>query len=49
MAVRMYTGYEISRFVLKYTGRPIYRMELVEAVKRILEGKSTREVLTYGE
>lgn len=47
--IEMNTGFEISRFILKYTGRPMYRMELKEAVKRILEGKSVREVLTYGE
>ena len=47
--VEMNTGLEIRKFVLKYTGRPIYRSELAEAVRRILEGKSSREVLTYGE
>lgn len=47
--IEMNTGIEIDRFIVKYTGRPIYRHELVEAVKRILEGKSVREVLAYGE
>jgi len=47
--ITMNTGFEVSRFILKYTGRPMYRMELVDAVKRILGGKSMREVLTYGE
>ena len=47
--IEMNTGIEISKFILKYTGRPMYRMEVVDAVKRILDGKSSREVLTYGE
>ena len=49
MVVAMNTGYRIRRAVLKWTGRPIYRMELVEAVKSILEGRSERVVLTYGQ
>ncbi|MGC9071755.1 MAG: 2-oxoacid:ferredoxin oxidoreductase subunit alpha, partial [Acidilobus sp.] len=47
--IRMFTGYEIRNHVVKITGRPIYRGELVTAVKRVLRGESTREVLTYGE
>jgi Pyruvate:ferredoxin oxidoreductase and related 2-oxoacid:ferredoxin oxidoreductases, alpha subunit len=43
------TGYIINKFILKYTGRPIYRMELINAIKNILNNKSDKEVLTYGE
>ena len=47
--IEMNTGIEIKKYVLKYSGRPIYRSELVDAVRRVLEGRSSREVLTYGE
>ncbi|MGC8566061.1 MAG: 2-oxoacid:ferredoxin oxidoreductase subunit alpha [Caldisphaera sp.] len=43
------TGFIINKFILKYTGRPIYRMELVQAVRNILDKKSDKEVLVYGE
>ena len=42
------TGRRISRFILKWTGRPIYVGELARAVLRVVEGGSVREVLTYG-
>ena len=44
----MNTGFVVERFVLKWTGRPIYVLELARAVARIVEGSSTREVLGYG-
>ncbi|MGC9209934.1 MAG: 2-oxoacid:ferredoxin oxidoreductase subunit alpha [Acidilobus sp.] len=47
--IQMFTGYEIRNHIVKITGRPIYSSELASAVKRILRGESTREVLTYGE
>ena len=44
----METGYVVDRFILKWTGRPIYVGELARAVARIVEGGSRREVLSYG-
>ena len=46
--VAMETGYIIERFILKWTGRPIYVGELARAVHRIVESGSRREVLSYG-
>jgi len=46
--VAQHTGRRIERFILKWTGRPIYVGELARAVTRIVEGGSVREVLTYG-
>ncbi|AFZ70104.1 2-oxoacid:acceptor oxidoreductase, alpha subunit [Caldisphaera lagunensis DSM 15908] len=48
-AITTNTGYIINKFILKYTGRPIYRMELVKAIRNILDNKSDKEVLVYGE
>ncbi len=45
--ITMETGIEVSRKILKWTGRPIYPVELANAVSRILEG-SEMEVLSYG-
>lgn len=45
--VHINTGIKIKKNVVKYTGRPIYLNELVEAILRILEGKD-RVVLKYG-
>ncbi|MCG2895009.1 MAG: 2-oxoacid:acceptor oxidoreductase subunit alpha [Vulcanisaeta sp.] len=45
--VAMNTGITISKSVVKYTGRPIYVHELVNAIKNIMRG-SVREVLSYG-
>ncbi|MCE4612503.1 MAG: 2-oxoacid:acceptor oxidoreductase subunit alpha [Desulfurococcales archaeon] len=47
--VAMNTGFKIKRFVLKYSGRPIYLPELVRALERIVKGESLKEVLTYGK
>ncbi len=47
--IEMNTGFHVNKFILKYTGRPIYRSELASAVERVLGGESSREVLTYGE
>ena len=45
--VAMNTGITIGKSVVKYTGRPIYVHELVNAIKNIMRG-SVREVLSYG-
>ena len=47
--IAMNTGFKIERFVLKYSGRPIYLPELVGAIERIVKGDSRREVLSYGK
>ncbi|WP_252901357.1 transketolase C-terminal domain-containing protein [Vulcanisaeta sp. JCM 14467] len=43
----MNTGIMIGKSIVKYTGRPMYVHELVNAVKNVLKG-STREVVSYG-
>ncbi len=48
-AVTLNTGFVFSKYILKYTGRPIYLMELVDAVERIVLKGEDRVVLTYGE
>jgi len=45
--VSMNTGYQIEREVVKFTGRPIYRDELIDSLESIIEG-SHREVLKHG-
>jgi 2-oxoglutarate ferredoxin oxidoreductase subunit alpha len=45
--VAMNTGITVDKSVVKYTGRPIYVHELVNAIKNIMRG-SVREVLSYG-
>jgi len=45
--VAMNTGITVGKSVVKYTGRPIYVHELVNAIKNIMRG-SVREVLSYG-
>ncbi len=47
--IRMKSGIHIPHLVAKYTGRPIYENELVDAVERIVENKEKRVVLSYGE
>jgi 2-oxoglutarate ferredoxin oxidoreductase subunit alpha len=47
--VAMNTGFRIRKEVLKWTGRPIYLMELVSAIVEVLEGGRDRVVLRYGE
>lgn len=42
------TGITLSKSILKYTGRPIYAHELIQAVEKILGEKRERVVLTYG-
>ena len=45
--ITLNTGFLFRKFALKWTGRPIYRNELVEAVKKISSGE-TRVVMKYG-
>ena len=46
--ITMETGFVFKRFILKWTGRPIYVHELVEGVKEALSGRE-RVVLSYGK
>ncbi|MCE4624033.1 MAG: 2-oxoacid:acceptor oxidoreductase subunit alpha [Caldisphaeraceae archaeon] len=46
--ITMNTGFIFKKHILKWTGRPIYVKELSLATLRILEGLSSREVLSYG-
>jgi 2-oxoglutarate ferredoxin oxidoreductase subunit alpha len=48
MAVKLYSGKEITRSIVKYTGRPMYLNEVVGAVKTILETDVRRVVLNRG-
>jgi len=48
MAVKLYSGKEITRRIVKYTGRPMYLNEVVEAVQRMLETDVRRVVLNRG-
>jgi len=45
--VSLNTGYQIEKEVVKFTGRPIYRDELIDSLKNVIEG-SSREVLKHG-
>lgn len=45
--VRLNTGVRIEKEVVKFTGRPIYRDELIDSLGNIIEG-SDREVLKHG-
>ncbi|MBS3782507.1 MAG: 2-oxoacid:acceptor oxidoreductase subunit alpha [Candidatus Thermoplasmatota archaeon] len=45
--VSLKTGYQIEKEVVKFTGRPIYRDELIDSLVNIIEG-SDREVLKHG-
>ncbi len=47
--IRMNTGFEIKKQVLKYNGRPIFKMELADAIKLLLEKKEGRVVLKYAK
>lgn len=45
----LHTGIKIDRGIKKYTGRPIYLHELLEAIKELLKNDKKMEVvLTYG-
>ncbi len=45
--ISLKTGYQIESKIVKFTGRPIYRDELIDSLKNIIDG-SNREVLTHG-
>ena len=45
--IRMKTGFTIRKYILKFTGRPIYTHELVDGIKKIFDGVD-RVVLKYG-
>ncbi|MCE4612121.1 MAG: 2-oxoacid:acceptor oxidoreductase subunit alpha [Desulfurococcales archaeon] len=47
--VTMETGFKFRKFILKWSGRPMYVMELVRGVIDVLEGGKSRVVLTYGK
>ena len=46
--IRTNTGIEIKNNIVKYNGRHMTEDELLSAVKKIIEGKSEREVLRNG-
>lgn len=47
--IAMNTGFTVRKFILKYTGRPMYVMEVVGAITDVLEGRRSRVVLSYGK
>lgn len=46
--IKLNTGISIENRILKYTGRPMYIHEVIQAVEKILEGKEKRVALSYG-
>jgi 2-oxoglutarate ferredoxin oxidoreductase subunit alpha len=48
MAIKLCSGKEVTRSIVKYTGRPMYLNEVVEAVKTMLETDVRRVVLSRG-
>ncbi|MCE4617804.1 MAG: 2-oxoacid:acceptor oxidoreductase subunit alpha [Desulfurococcales archaeon] len=49
MVVRMFTGIDIPHKAIKYTGRPVFVNEVVDAVKYILETNVSKVVLKDGQ
>ncbi|MGQ4916081.1 MAG: 2-oxoacid:ferredoxin oxidoreductase subunit alpha [Candidatus Asgardarchaeia archaeon] len=47
--IELFTGYEIKHSIVKYTGRPIYEHEVVNALRKILSEKVKKVVLSYGK
>ncbi|MHA1616658.1 MAG: 2-oxoacid:acceptor oxidoreductase subunit alpha [Candidatus Njordarchaeales archaeon] len=47
--VSLHTSIPVPYRIAKWTGRPIYENEIVDAVKKIVEENKKRVVLTYGE
>ncbi|MEF8835428.1 MAG: 2-oxoacid:ferredoxin oxidoreductase subunit alpha [Candidatus Thermoplasmatota archaeon] len=45
--VSLKTGYQIENEIVKFTGRPICKDELIDSLENVIEG-SNREVLTHG-
>lgn len=48
LAIRLFTGMNISRSIVKYTGRPIHLNEVVKAVRKIFDEGVSRVVLSSG-
>jgi len=46
--ITMNTGFRKLKRISKFTGRPIYLFELLEAINEIKMGKTEKMVLTYG-
>jgi 2-oxoglutarate ferredoxin oxidoreductase subunit alpha len=46
--IALNTGVKVERAIIKYTGRPIYINELVQALDQVLTGQAKEVVLTYG-
>jgi len=46
--IRMNTGIHVRKNIVKWTGRPIYVNELVEALLKVINGVEERVVLSYG-
>lgn len=47
--ISMYTGERIEKFILKWTGRPMYFMEVYRGILDIVKGGRDRVVLSYGQ
>ncbi|ADM28140.1 2-oxoglutarate synthase [Ignisphaera aggregans DSM 17230] len=46
--IAMNIGIIIKKRIAKFSGRPMYRFELVKAIEDIMSGKTQRVVLSYG-
>ena len=46
--IEMNTGLVLTKSIVKYTGRPIYLRELLDALERIRKGETERVVLRFG-
>lgn len=48
MVVKLHTGFDVGKRIVKYTGRPMYLNEVTEAVRKILDEGETKVVLRHG-
>lgn len=46
--IRQYTGIEIQKKILKYTGRPFFENEIIEGIKKLCEEGEKEVILSYG-
>lgn len=46
--IKLNTGISIEKSIVKYTGRPIYLNEVIQAIEKIIKEKEERVVLSYG-
>ncbi|MCE4620352.1 MAG: 2-oxoacid:acceptor oxidoreductase subunit alpha [Desulfurococcales archaeon] len=46
--ISMHTGLRVRKSILKWTGRPIYALELAGAIEKLLDREEGVEVLSYG-